>query len=290
MHSLADLNSASPSSVSSHEVYLALQALSVEEVGRLLLKLPQLFPNLVGVLPSMPPDDVQVAWTGSAGEALLAQSCAFVRSLEKSYNNLLGRSLTGARILDYGCGWGRLLRLMYKFSPPDKLYACDPWDKSLELCRAYGIRANLALCDYVPRQMVFSGVKFDLIYAFSVFTHLSERTAKAVMNVLRDCIAQDGMLVITIRPVEYWDVHNQSTDPVDIAAMKDAHARVGFAFTPHNRQAIEGDIPYGDTSMSFEYIAREYEGWNLVHHERPAEDPCQIYCYLTPRRVVDSGV
>ena len=43
---------------------------------------------------------------------------------------------------------------------------------------------------------------FDLIYAFSVFTHLSEKTAHIVLSTLRDHIADTGVLVLTIRPKE----------------------------------------------------------------------------------------
>src|SRR4029077_744564 len=45
----------------------------------------------------------------------------------------------------------------------------------------------------------------DLIYAFSVFTHLSERAAIMALTTLRRYVARGGLFVITIRPKEYWD-------------------------------------------------------------------------------------
>jgi trans-aconitate methyltransferase len=37
--------------------------------------------------------------------------------------------LSDARVLDYGCGRGRLTRLLYKYIPYSRLYALDPWDE-----------------------------------------------------------------------------------------------------------------------------------------------------------------
>lgn len=110
-------------------------------------------------------------------------------------------------MLDYGCGWGRLIRLLYKYTPPARIYGVDPWDKSIDICKESGIRADLAVSDYLPKTLPFEGKKFDLIYAFSVFTHLSERAATMALAACRERIKNDGMMVITARPLSYWDYH-----------------------------------------------------------------------------------
>ncbi|MEY3206086.1 MAG: hypothetical protein RLZZ21_2417 [Planctomycetota bacterium] len=84
----------------------------------------------------------------------------------------------------------RLLRLMLKFAPADGLHGVDPWHRSIDLCREHGIPCRLALSDYVPRSLPYDG-PFDLVYAFSVFTHLSESTARAALSTIRRSIAED---------------------------------------------------------------------------------------------------
>jgi len=251
-------------------------------VGELLLDVPQSCPALRAVLPGMPSEDVQISWTGNAGPALLQQSLGFVETASSAFQSLTGRPLDGARILDYGCGWGRLIRLMYRFSEPDRIHGCDAWDHSLELCRAHGIRAHLSLCEEVPKDAPFPGVTFDLIYAFSVFTHLSERTARAVATVLRRCVDPGGLLVVTIRPQEYWDVHPQQQSVVDTARMKRDHASRGFAFAPHNRPPIDGDVTYGDTSIAIGYIEKNWPGWSVSRHQIDRVDPYQQLVFLRP--------
>lgn len=263
-------------------VYEALRQLSLRETGELLLDVPASCAALRGMLPAMPSAEVQINWTGTSGAPLLDQSLAFVGAVSTAFESHTGRSLSGARILDYGCGWGRLIRLMYKFSPPERIYGCDAWETSLALCRGSGIRAHLATCEEVPTSVPFPGVSFDLIYAFSVFTHLSERTSKAVVATLRRCIEPDGLLVVTIRPPEYWDVHSPQQNAVDVPRMKKEHAARGFAFTPHIRAPVDGEVTFGDTSMSLDYIGRNWKDWSVLGSRVDRADPLQTLVFLAP--------
>lgn len=56
--------------------------------------------------------------------------------------------------------------------------------QSIEQCEQHNVKANLALSQWVPRSLPFER-QFDLIYAFSVFTHLSEKTVHVVLSTLR---------------------------------------------------------------------------------------------------------
>jgi trans-aconitate methyltransferase len=123
------------------------------------------------------------------GSAYSYVSAAFVRTLVSHYEAITGHALEDATVLDYGCGWGCLIRLLYNYVPHEQIYAVDPLDAAIELCRKHGVKAHLALSEYVPRSLPFA-CRFDLIYAFSVFTHLSEKTAHIVLSTLRDHIAQ----------------------------------------------------------------------------------------------------
>jgi SAM-dependent methyltransferase len=263
-------------------LYPALRALSLRGLGELLLDVPERCPSLRALLPRMPADEIQIAWTGNAGPALLEQSLHFVGAVSSGFLELTGRPLEGARILDYGCGWGRLLRLMYRFSGPDRIYGCDAWTSSLDLCRSLGIRAHLAQSQEIPRDAPFPGVPFDLAYAFSVFTHLSERTARAVADALRRSVSPGGLAALTIRPLGYWDAHSQQQSTVDTGRMKREHLARGFAFAPHNRPQVDGEVTYGDTSISLEYIARSWPGWTVAHHLLDPVDPWQQLLFLRP--------
>jgi cyclopropane fatty-acyl-phospholipid synthase-like methyltransferase len=146
------------------------------------------------------------------------------------------------------------------------------------MCEQHKVKCNLALSDWVPTSLPFER-QFDLIYAFSVFTHLSEKTAHTVLKTLRKYIAEDGLLVITIRPKEYWRIRVQGALANQTIKI---HDEKGFAFIPHNRAPIDGDITYGDTSMSLAYFESHFPQWKLESVEWNVVDSCQIILFLKP--------
>lgn len=264
--------------VSPNEVPRLFRDIPLDAFGCLLLDVPQEFPNLRAFFPSMVPDDVQANWTGDHGITLLHLSLAFVKTLVLGYEAISGRAIEDATVLDYGCGWGRLIRLLYRYVAHEQLYAVDPWDTSIELCREHGVKAHLALSEYVPRSLPFAR-RFDLIYAFSVFTHLSEKTTHVVLSTLRDHIADTGVLVLTIRPKEYWHLHSPGAVA---AAMIEAHDQTGFAFIPHDRLPIDGDITYGDTSISLGYFGAHFPRWKLARVDYNLIDGYQVILFFQP--------
>lgn len=252
-----------------------LRTLSLDEFGEVLLSMPnQEYPNLAKVLPAMASTEVQTDWTGNSGYVLLKQSLTFVRAVWYFYERFSKSALSDAEVLDYGCGYGRLLRLMLYFCNPEKLTGLDPWDKSIELCRAARIPANLAVSDYLPTSLPVSGRTFDLVYAFSVFTHTSLRATKTALTALHAVTKPGGLLVATIRPIEYWDVEQQ-LDQAEHVFLTSCHQEQGFAFSPHNRNTVDGDITYGDTSVSPDVFAKLVPGWILIAVDRSLEDPYQ---------------
>jgi SAM-dependent methyltransferase len=270
------------------DIFTVLRDLPVEVVADVMLDIPEEYEYARKAIPRMAEDAIQDLWTGSHGHRLLFESCAFTKAIELGYLKYTGKDLRGKKILDYGCGWGRLIRLMYAFSPPENIFGCDPWDRSIDLCKASGINANLAICDYLPKSVPFSEKSFDLAYAFSVFTHLSEETAKTVLSAIHKSIASDGLLAITIRPASYWYVHQYGDTPINLEKLRDLHWSNKYAFVPHNSATVDrpndstGVQPYGDASFSLEYIKREWKDWTVVGTDVSLLDPYQTIVFLKP--------
>ncbi len=260
-----------------------LRQLPIDDFGRLLLAVPEQYMALRALLPRMADDNVQNHWTGASGEVLLKQSTAFVRTLTSAYREYGESDLEGSHILDFGCGWGRLLRLMLKYCDPSRLFGVDPWNESIEICQKDGVLAHLALSDSVPSQLPFNGTNFDLAYAFSVFTHLSERTARTCMAALRGRMTRNSLLVISIRPVEYWTFHSAWDKDHTPAELVEVHHQNGYAFLPHKRTSIGDDVTFGDTSISLRYITDKWTEWELLGIDHNDADHYQVLVFLRPR-------
>lgn len=257
-----------------------LREMGLDDFGQLLLA-PEKH-GLTRLLPSMAPAQAQEQWTGASGHVLLAQSVSFVRALESLCARLRQRPLRGARILDYGCGWGRLLRLALYYSDPDKLHGVDPWDKSIAMCRAHRVPGEIRQSDYLPVTLPVSHPA-DLAFAFSVFTHLSERAARAALSALRKSVVDDGLLVITLRPIEYW-AHHTTFHTKSREQLQREHRQTGFAYQPHGNIVADGEAVYGDASMTHAFATRMLEetGWRWCCYDRAMADPFQTIVAATP--------
>lgn len=261
------------------DVLRGIRAMSLDEFGEILSILPDdRFPRLSEYLPHQTPADVQLNWTGASGDKLLAQSVLIANSLAAGYTIESGRGLGDAKVLDFGCGWGRLLRLLMYFTNPDNLYGCDAWESSLQHASAARVKAHLARSDVAPNELPFAGVKFDLIYAFSIFTHLPESLALTCLSAIRKAISDDGLLFLTVRPVEYWleAIHPAFGKP-DPAPLVRAHDQAGFAFLP----LPESDGSWGDASITRAYLDG-LPGWKVVRFGRALIDPYQLFVWLRP--------
>jgi 2-polyprenyl-3-methyl-5-hydroxy-6-metoxy-1,4-benzoquinol methylase len=266
------------------EVLKKLRALSLSDFGLFMLSIPNPdFPKLSAVLPRMAKKEAQIGWTGTSGVELLTQTVDFVRSLAYNFTRATGRPLEHANILDFGCGYGRITRMMYYFSGEDQVYAVDPWDKSIETCRADGLTQNFSMSEYLPSTLPVPSSYFDLIFAFSVFTHLSERATFTCLNTISDYLKPDGLIAITIRPVEYWDVDPQARRLNLIDQQKEKHNQQGFSFLPHDRPPVDGDITYGDTSVSSDWLKGSFPKLKIAAVDRSLSDPYQMYVFLRKR-------
>lgn len=268
--------------VSSREHALAaLRPLGLNDFGSVLWQAPlAAYPLLSRHLPPMTPADVQKKWTGSSGETLLAQSLQFVQSAAQNYANLADRALSGQRILDFGCGYGRFLRLFSFFS--DDVWGCDPWESSLEQSRSAGFADRVRKSDQIPDALPFTD-PFDFAFAFSVFTHLNPVAATAALRALRRVVVPDGILCITCRPPEYWTTHaaiRKATTGLKPDEFIRRHVETGFAFHSHGSRPDDPGATFGDASFSLDWLSSRAVGWTVAALDRSLSDPMQRYIYL----------
>ena len=256
----------------------ACAAIPLEVFGALQIDRPDSAQRLLQLLPTMPSDEVQLLWTGASGHTLLAHSLSFVRTLAGHFPTRTPRPRADMTLLDFGCGWGRLLRLACKFVRPSHLWGVDPWDRSIELCKEHGVLADLRMSPWIPRELDVPQ-DLDVIYAFSVFTHLPEELAVIALRTLTRHLAIGGRLLLSVRPVEYWAWHDFSAAGARGYSRERAegeHRSTGYTFVPHDRPPIEGIVAYGDSSMTVAFAERLAAPLRLVGLEWSAADTLQL--------------
>ncbi len=107
-----------------------------------------------------------------------------------------GFSADGPCVLDFGCGAGRTLRHLLVDWPGAELWGCDVDRESIDWLREHGAgRITAFQVNDEPGLDVAEG-HFDIVLAFSVFTHLSLHWA-GWMTELHRVLAPDGLLYAT---------------------------------------------------------------------------------------------
>lgn len=253
-----------------------LRKLSLDEFGQFLISLPNpSYPAISAVLPRMASPEIQKTWTGAVGTDLLKQTLSFVRILENNVVRHMGRSLHNASILDFGCGYGRILRMMYYYTDPDCIWGIDAWEKSLATCRDSGILGHLAQSDRQPERLPSPDATFDVAFAFSVFTHLEPSTATQCLSAVRRAMKPGGLFIATIRPVEFWPFLDQQRKQNNSERLMKEHRAHGVAYLPHGGE--EGKT-YGDTSLTLGFFAKP--GWQVIGYDRSIFDAFQMSVIL----------
>jgi SAM-dependent methyltransferase len=98
-------------------------------------------------------------------------------------------------LLDWGCGCGRVLR-HWSDLPSTRVVGCDINPSMVEWCNG-----NLAFAEVVTNELApplpFEDETFDLVYAFSVMTHLSEDLQHAWIEDCRRVLKPGGYFLFS---------------------------------------------------------------------------------------------
>jgi ubiquinone/menaquinone biosynthesis C-methylase UbiE len=105
-------------------------------------------------------------------------------------------------ILEFGCGWGRMIRLFLRDVEPQNLWGIDCMPAAIDICRTTNHYCNFRMVDPLPPSRL-AGDRFDLVYAYSVFSHLSEDAHEKWLTEFTRLLRPGGLLVATTRPREF---------------------------------------------------------------------------------------
>jgi SAM-dependent methyltransferase len=154
--------------------------------------------RLDGLLPGFPDEAVQVRFTGNAGELMLWQAFGAYRLL-RDLAAEHGRPVSACEaVLDFGCGWGRIIRFFQKDLAASRLWGVDANPEMVALCRRHHRWSHFEAVEPAGPTGFGDGT-FDLVFAFSVFSHFSEAMHARWLVEIRRILRPGGVLVATTR-------------------------------------------------------------------------------------------
>lgn len=229
-------------------------------------------------LPGFPSAEIQSRFTGRADFSTLIQAFEFYDVIRKACLNIGKPIQSMDAILDFGCGWGRITRIFLRDIEPNKIYGCDCTEDAITMCKETNKWCNFDLNDAHPPTKYKSSM-FDLIYAYSVFSHLSEDSQKSWIEEFHRILKPGGILVVTTRQRNFMEqlskldyfsqfIDNDTSHPSDVEsidrALKDYDNGKFVYFGTGGGFNLSGDF-YGEAFVSKSYVEKNWNNlFNIV--------------------------
>lgn len=153
----------------------------------------------------LPDSQIQVTTTGRSGTPILRDAFRFwlfCRERLIQDGNGLSRNTT---VMDFGCAWGRIIRFWLRDISAENLYGFDIEDRFLSIAKRDLPGCNFALSRASP-PLAAPDNSFDLIYAYSVFSHLPQGLTDSWVSEFARVLKPGGIACLTTRPRAHIEI------------------------------------------------------------------------------------
>lgn len=181
-----------------------LNQLDANSLSTLLAHTPrsQRIQKICGKLPS---PELQARFTGLSARQTFLQAITYLEACRTvAVQRCRCWSGVDTRVLDFGCGWGRITQLLSIHFNPENIIAGDVQNDALKLCQDNGVRAAYELLSPWPPSLI-ADASLDFVFAYSVFSHLSEKNADAWVREFHRILKPGGIAFLTTRHRTFFD-------------------------------------------------------------------------------------
>jgi SAM-dependent methyltransferase len=217
-----------------------------------------------------PDEKIQIGTVGVAGEPILYNGFMFYKFC-RDMLYIHGNGISdNTYVLDFGCAWGRLIRFWFHKLPPKNIYGLEVQERFLDLARR-----DVPGCQYhvsqtrPPIPMPVKDQKFDLIYAYSVFSHLPENLANEWIEEFADALKPGGIACLTTRPRAHIEISGTAAATGAYAEQyaeifKDKSSALAqydsgnFVFYPQHGGGSLSEKDYGEAVIPLTYALKNW--------------------------------
>jgi SAM-dependent methyltransferase len=178
-------------------------------------------------------------------------------------------------LLDWGCGCGRVLR-HWSTLEGTRVCGCDINPRMVDWCNANLPFADVALNDLSP-PLPYEDATFDLVYAFSVMTHLSEELQHAWVAETRRVLKAGGRFLFSTLGAYYVSRDRLSAeecrafDAGRLVVLYERSSGTSLCSAYHPREYVERELARGFDVVTFQPAADD--GRHDLHVLRKSAEP-----------------
>ncbi|MCF8359108.1 MAG: class I SAM-dependent methyltransferase [Prolixibacteraceae bacterium] len=207
------------------------------------------------ILPPLPPSDIQSMYVGSDGYNSFLEANIFI---EKMMNTISDHGLElnkNMNILDCGVGWGRLYRSMLRYFNHSSILGIDIDEKAIDICQNTMPNGRFSLISKTPPYKNLKESSFDIVYLYSVLSHLSESGFLSMFKEFSRILKKNGFLIFTTLKSAHLKVWESRINSVGYGSIL---KKVGFNYKKWEKQMKKGNflfVPFGggDSSRPSDY-------------------------------------
>jgi SAM-dependent methyltransferase len=206
----------------------------------------------------------------SAGDGMFEGSREHYFAVGQSALRCIQLAMRAARrerfrnILDFGSGFGRVLRVLKAAFPAAELAACDISPDAIEFCaRTFGagpIQSSETIAD------IHIGKQFDLIWCGTLLTNVDSAQFSELFQLFHSLLAKDGILVFTthgsfVARRMRTGAFTYGLSPSLIPALIADYDRTGFGYEDYPEAVLTrlGVKRYGISISTPSWVCRQIE-------------------------------
>jgi SAM-dependent methyltransferase len=237
-------------------------------------------PFLARYLPGSPTEAIQLRVTRQTGKGALETAAQSYLAFRRIYEDQVGPFNGSERVLDFGCGWGRIIRFFLRDVEPENLVGIDIDEVAIAACRDTNHWSQFHQCPVLP-PTDFGDATFDFVYAYSVFSHLSEEAHLSWLEEFNRILKPQGVLILTTLPRSYIEHGAQADEFSPSQEYLRIYDEGGFCYHPLD----EASNPhFGLASIPERYVKRVWSGLFDVQEVRPESELPQVVIVCTKKQ------
>lgn len=206
-------------------------------------------------------------------ESYLTAGLSASRCIQASLD-AAGKVISGGAVLDFPCGYGRVLRFLQAMFPDSQIVGVEIETAAIEFCeRAFAVQGYLSNTARHWRSMSLPR-KFDLIWCGSLITHVDEQAAVDLLDFFCRHLTEGGVCVFTTHGPHVAEMLNNKATMFGLTEegrqiVLSEYQQKGFGYADYPYTLAEGRVSgcYGISLASPSRVielARGVGGWESI--------------------------